>query len=318
MKGITAILLALLLLAGCATVEVPVGEGYCTFTDSTGTVISLPEKPKTVAVLFSSFAEVWTLAGGNVDITVGESVERGFADKKSLLVDSGAGKTVNIEGLLAAQPDLVIGSADIPAQVEACEAMKRAGIPAALFRVDTFEDYLDMLRVCTQITGNEEAWQRYGAEPERQIKELMAKVRGHLESGGAPKEILFVRAGSSAAATKAKRAPENFVCTMLGELGASNIADEAPVLLDGLSLEHVMLRDPDHIFLSPMGDEAAAKAHIADLFAGAGWRDLSAVKNGSYTFLQKELFHFKPNARWAEAYKCLAEILYPEIDWYES
>ena len=91
MKRITAILLALLLLAGCAPVEVPVGEGYCTFADSTGATVTLQEKPKTVAVLFSSFAEVWTLAGGNVDITVGESVERGFADEKSVLVDSGAG-----------------------------------------------------------------------------------------------------------------------------------------------------------------------------------------------------------------------------------
>lgn len=318
MKRITALLLALLLLTACAPAETPAGEGYCTFTDSTGAVVTLPQKPRTVAVLFSSFAEVWTLAGGTADITVGESVERGFASESAVLVDSGAGKTVDLEALLAAQPDFVMGSADIPAQAEACEAIKRAGIPAALFRVDTFDDYLAMLRICTQITGHGEAWQRHGAEPARQIKELMVRVQTHLESGAAVKEILFVRAGSSAASTKAKRAPENFVCTMLRELGAHNIADEAPVLLDGLSLEHVMLRDPDHIFLSTMGDEGAAKAYIADLFAEDGWRDLTAVKGGNCTFLQKELFHFKPNARWAEAYRCLAEILYPEIDWYEA
>ena len=318
MKRITALLLALLLLTACAPAEAPAGEGYCSFTDSTGAAVTLPQKPRTVAVLFSSFAEVWTLAGGTADITVGESVERGFASESAVLVDSGAGKTVDLEALLAAQPDFVMGSADIPAQAEACEAMKRAGIPAALFRVDTFDDYLAMLRICTQITGNEAAWHRYGEEPRQKIEELMTRVQTHLESGAAVKEILFVRAGSNAASTKAKRAPENFVCTMLQELGARNIADEAPVLLDGLSLEHVMLRDPDRIFLSTMGDEGAAKAYIADLFAGDGWRDLTAVKGGNCTFLQKELFHFKPNARWAEAYRCLAEILYPEIDWYEA
>jgi len=317
-KRITALLLILALLTACAPAEIPAGGEYYSFTDSTGAVVTLREKPKKVAVLFSSFAEVWNLAGGNVDITVGEAVERGFADKHAVLVDGGAGKTVDTEALLAALPDLVIGSADIPAQAEACEAMKRAGIPAALFRVDTFEDYLNMLRVCTEITGSEEAWQIYGVQQAQQIRHLKARAQALLADGGSPKRILFVRAGSSAAATKAKRAPENFVCTMLGELGAYNIADDAAVLLDGLSLEHVMLRDPDHIFLSPMGDEAAAKAHIADLFSGAGWRDLTAVQTGSYTFLEKELFHFKPNARWAEAYRHLAEILYPEIDWYES
>ena len=44
-------------------------------------------------MLFSSFADVWETAGGRVDITVGESVERGFAPEDVLLVDDGAGKT---------------------------------------------------------------------------------------------------------------------------------------------------------------------------------------------------------------------------------
>ncbi|MBO5273008.1 MAG: hypothetical protein J6I45_00160 [Clostridia bacterium] len=36
---------------------------------------TMPEK---TAVLFSSLAEIWLEAGGSVDITVGESIERGF------------------------------------------------------------------------------------------------------------------------------------------------------------------------------------------------------------------------------------------------
>ena len=43
-----------------------------------------------------------------------------------------------------------------------------------------------------------------------------------------------------------------------------------------------------------------------------GWRDLEAVKNGRCTYLSKDLFHYKPNARWAEAYRVLAGLLYPE------
>ena len=69
------------------------------FTDDTGVEITLPEKPTRVAVLFSSFAQVWELAGGKVDITVGESVERGFASQDAVLVDGGAGKTINSEAL---------------------------------------------------------------------------------------------------------------------------------------------------------------------------------------------------------------------------
>ena len=48
------------------------------------------------------------------------------------------------------------------------------------------------------------------------------------------------------------------------------------------------------------------------LLESDGWKELSCVKNGNYCYMPKELFHFKPNSRWAEAYEYLALILYPE------
>ena len=37
---------------------------------------------------------------------------------------------------------------------------------------------------------------------------------------------------------------------------------------------------------------------------------LSAVKGGRCHYLPKELFQYKPNARWAEAYEYLIDLLY--------
>ncbi len=308
-----ALLGAMLLLTACTAPAQP-ESGY-SFTDSTGAVVSLEETPQKVAVLFSSYAEVWTLAGGTVGVTVGESVERGFVPQETPLVDGGAGKTVDMERLLAEEPDFVIGSADIPAQVEACEAAAQAGIPAALFQVDTLEDYLSMLKICTDITGNAQAYQTYGTQVAEDVQKILRKVQAVQSE---PKKILFIRAGSQYSATKAKRAPENFVCIMLEELGAYNIADEAQVLLDGLSLEEILLQDPDCIFLTTMGQEEAAVSYIQTLFSQDGWKDLTAVKNEQYIFLNKELFHYKPNAKWAQAYRLLAQQLYPELNFDET
>ena len=307
MRRLIPLFLILMLLCGCA-VQTPSGD-YLTFTDHTGTQVHLPQAPQTVAVLFSSYAEIWTLAGGRVDITVGESIQRGFAEESAILVDGGAGKAIDLEALIAAKPDLIIGSADIPAQADACGRLRELGIPAALFRVDTFQDYLQVLKICTQITGQPEAYERYGTRVEAQIQEILNRTQGQ-----SPQKVLFIRTGSSLSSTKAKRAPDHFVCTMLQELGAHNIADDAPILLDGLSLEAVLLENPGHIFLSTMGSEEAAMAHIADLFSQSGWNSLDAVQKDHYTFLPRDLFHFKPNARWAEAYRSLAQILYPELD----
>lgn len=280
-------------------------DGY-TFTDDDGNVITLQKKPERVAVLFSSYAEIWTLAGGTVSITVGEAVERGFADDSSVLVDGGAGKSIHTEELLAARPDFVIGSCDIRAQAEACSLLRSLGIPAAVFRVDTFQEYANMMQICCHITGCQENYTRHVTEVEAEISATLASV----PAKSSPLRILLIRCGSSAASTKAKTSADHFVCVMLQELGTVNIADNAPILTDTLSMEEILRENPDYIFFSTMGDADAARAYMTQLLETELWQSLDAVKNNRYTFLPKEMFQFKPNHRWGAAYQYLAEILY--------
>ena len=228
MKRILIILLCLLWLTGCAPAE-GAGEGY-TFSDDTGREISVPEKPEKVAVLLSSLADLWITAGGTVDITVGETVERGFAPESVILVDAGAGKTIDLEGLVAAQPDFVLYSSDLSGQLECAETLRAAGIPAAGFRVETFEDYLRVLKICTEILETPERYTQYGSALKTEIDGLIALAQAQEHQP----DILFVRAGSSAKYTKAKTAENHFVCGMLKDLGTFNIAEKAPILLDPL------------------------------------------------------------------------------------
>ncbi len=283
---------------------------YYSFYDDTDTEVILTEKPQKVAVLFSSFADVWQTAGGQVDITVGESVERGFADEEARLVDDGAGKTINNELLLSYQPDFVICSADLEEQVKTAEFLRKNGIAAAVFHVESFDDYLHMLQICTDITQKPDNYETYGAAVQKQIQDLLSATS--TTNGEAPLRILFVRAGSKYSATKAKTAENNFVCVMLKELGTYNIAENAPILLDGLSLEEIVTENPDYIFISTMGDEAAAKAYMDSVLQQDAWQHLDAVRAGRYAYLPKDLFQFKPNKRWGEAYQYLADLLYPK------
>lgn len=282
--------------------------GYITFTDHTGKEITLQQKPQRVAVLFSSFADIWVTAGGSVDITVGETVERGFAKDTAILVDSGAGKSINTELLVASRPDFVICSADIPAQQEASELLCTAGIPCASFRVESFEEYLSVLKICTDITENPQAFEDYGTAVQSNITQLMDSAKQSAEQ----KNILFIRAGSGASVTKAKTAEDHFAAAMLKELGTYNIAENAPILLDGLSLEEIITENPQYIFISTMGDEEAAKSYVEAVFSQPEWQVLDAVKNGSYVFLPKDLFQYKPNSRWDTAYSYLIEVLYEQ------
>lgn len=298
----------LLFTIGCSNTmrDRPEREPFLIFTDSVGNEVSLPEKPERTAVLFSSFADIWVSAGGEVDITVGESAERGFADSSAVLVDAGAGKAINTEVLISAEPDFVICSADIAAQVEVAELLKSTDIPCALFRVECFGDYLEVLKIFTDITGNPDAYEKFGAEVRERVDGILSEVSENAES----RRILFIRSGSGASSAKAKTAGEHFAAGMLEELGAYNIADNAPVLLDGLSAEEIIREDPDIIFISTMGNEDAAREYMDGVLAGPAWQTLSAVRENRVYYLPKDMFQFKPNARWDEAYRYLADIMY--------
>ena len=281
MKRFSALLLCLLILGGCAPQAANTQE--C------------------VAVLFSSYADMWQQAGGRVDITVGESVERGFVPEGTPLVDAGAGKSINVELLLSYKPTLVIYSTDIPAQAEAAELLKKSGIEVRGYHVESYEDYraamLDMAK------GSEKTEQTLSA-----IDARIDAAKSSRKDKESPK-ILFVRAGSSASSTKAKLPKDHFACAMLEELGCTNVAQKAPVLLDGLSIEAILKEQPEHIFFSMMGDETAARQNIDKILKSEPWQALSAVQEGRVHILPKELFHFKPNGRWGESYEYLADIL---------
>ena len=306
-KLLCVVLTVLFLLPSCG--ETPPLSGWYTFADDTGRTVVLERMPERVAVLTSSFAEIWILAGGGLTVTVGESVERGFADDTVILVDEGAGKSINTELLLASELDFVIVSSDIPAQVQTAELLRNTGIPAAQMKVESFADYLRVLEIFTDITGNRDAYRKYGTDVKAEIDGIFDSVP---ENSAEKPKILFIRAGSSEKSTKAKTAKEHFACVMLDELGTYNIADSAPVLMDGLSEEEILLQDPEIIFLTAMGNEDATKANISAMFETPVYKSIRAVRNDRVYWLPKELFQYKPNAKWADAYRMLAEILYEE------
>ena len=299
------IVILLIFISGAVETNKPESSGeYFTFTDSEGEIVELSHKPQKTAVLFSSLAECWIEAGGEVYVTVGESVERGLVKEETELVDKGAGKTVDTEKLISLEPDFVICSADIASHRDVASALKKAKIPVAMLRMDTFEDYLTILRTLTKITGKTENYEQFGENAKSEIEQIISG--GKRENN--PK-ILFVRSGSSYSSAKAKKADDNFAAKILEDFGCINIADKAEVLLDNLSAEVILKENPQYIFVSVMGDYDNSKAYMQELLAKKEYASLDAVKNGRVHFLPKELFQYKPCGRWAESYRYISSIL---------
>jgi len=300
------LLFLLIIFTGCTNIKQD--KIFYSFIDSSNTTITLSSKPKNVAILFSSFVEIYNIAGGTTNITVQEAIDRKLVSNNVILVDDGAGKTINTEILIASNPDFVIGSIDISEQAKTCKFLNELRIPSALFKVECFDDYLLVLDILTDITNNKENYQTYGLN----IKNNIDNIKNSINTNKEKPKILFIRSGASSSSCKAKNKQSNFVCEMLDELGAINIADSAKLLLDGLSIEEILLNEPDYIFISIMGDLDAGKKFMIDLLSSKTYQTLKAVKNNNYYFLPKDLFQYKPNHRWDLAYQYLVNILYEE------
>ena len=314
MKKRFLLLLALLLLVvtGCSKgntlADSKSQDAYYSFTDSLGNTVVLEEKPERVVSLVGSYAEIWILAGGEVigvtdDVIKEERLE--ISDEISLV---GTVKDPNIEAILSLSPDFVLLSPDIENQQKIMTILEDAKIAHAFFKVEYFEDYLKMLDICTDITGNKDLYEEHGLKIKEGIENTLLKIKNNVS---AKPTVLFVRAFSSGA--KAKK-DDNLTCKILEDLGTINIANKHPSLLEELSIEEIIEEDPDYIFVTTMGStEKALEALKNGIEKNPAWSNLTAVKNDRYIILPKELFHFKPNAKWGESYKYLAEIIYPEI-----
>ena len=284
------------------TVEAEVTENYV-FTDALGREVTVSSTDN-VAVLLGSFVDVWQLAGGEVSAAVSDAF--GNYDLAEGTVDLGRMLEPNVEALIAAQPDFVIASAGTDAQVELQDTFESAGLNVAYFEVSNFDDYLNMLDILTDITGKKEFYEQYGTQIAEQIDAVKESVPDTHPT------VLFIRAAASS--VKAKGSEGTVGGEILADLGCINIADSDSAILDDLSLEAIVAADPDFIFVTTQGeDKEAALANVRDLLINnPAWSQLSAVQNGHYYEIEKELYNSKPNARWGEAYEKLADILYGE------
>ncbi len=304
-KTLIFFLLPVSILCGCGKKAESEKTGY-TFTDDLDRTVTVSSYEKTAALL-GSYADVWMLAGGTVCASADDAWYDFDLDLPEDAVNLGKTKSLSLERLLSAQPDFVIASTNTPQHLEWQKNLEDAGITVAYFDVSDFDDYLRMLKICTDITGDSEAYETHGTRLQKQIDDILDR-----NEGKPAQTVLVLRA--SASFIRAKNSDGTVLGTMLKDFGCKNIADDDDTLLENLSIESIALQNPDKIFFIPSGDDIEGmEKNVETMFReNPLWGELDAVKNKTVYYMEKRLYGFKPNAYWAEAYEKLEDILYAE------
>ena len=170
------------------SITVPPADIY-TFTDDLGREVRVSSH-KRVAALLGSYADMWVLAGGELCAAPDDAFEDFGLTLSDEVVSLGGTKSLSLELLLSADPDLVLASTNTTQHLEWQEALSGAGIAVAYFDVACFEDYLRVLKICTDLTGQEKCYEQYGEELKEKIENVLARCKDKK----APR-VLFMQIG---------------------------------------------------------------------------------------------------------------------------
>lgn len=295
-------LLAILLLSSCTNI----GDGGSgiVLIDSKGEKVKFEGEPNNVVILQASLASVYLLSGGSYVGITSDYEDYGLEKGDASIV--GTTKAPNSEVILSLNPDLIIYSDKIAQQVEVSEYLSISGAKTYGVHIDTFEDYLFVLKQFTKLTNRNDLYILNGANVKTRIDEIISRV-----PNDNPK-VMFIRAFSSGFNILGTG---NIVTSMLDDLKCDNIASKETNLSSDVNLEHVLRENPEYIFIVYMGQKNTDKTEEYlenNLYSNEFYLQLDAVKNNNVYILPTDLFHFKPNNRWADAYEYLFEILYKE------
>ncbi len=264
--------------------------------------------PQHVVAMTSSLADIWQLAGGDLVGVVSDAfTDPNLEIKKGEVADIGAVAKPNLEIVLSLKPDLVLLSKDIHSQTDLTTVLDESKIKYMVVSVENFDDYMAVLESFTNMTNRKDLFEENGVQVKKKIETLVEKI----PTGTSPK-VLFLRTSSSNVKAIAQN---NATADILKKIGTTNIADQNGSLLDNLSMEVIIQENPDYIFAVIMGSdsEKAMNSLHTSLSSNPAWANLDAVKNNHFLVIPKDLFQYKPNERWGEAYEYLLKIIYPEV-----
>jgi len=279
------------------------------FVDGRGEKVTLDKNPERVVVLFNSYLDLWIKNGGSVvgklEDSVGQAPILGTEGAEII----GSLGSISLEKILEVKSDLIILNSNQKSQMELVPILEQNKIP--FIAVDYFgkEDYFKLVRLFSALNEREDLYEENAITIKNEIDSIIEKSPTDKEY----KVLIMMASAKSVTA----RDSNSYVGEMLKDLHTVNIADTSNDKLSdkNFSLEKILEEDPDFIFVQTTGNEMekVKERMKKDVESNPAWSSLSAVKNDRYLILPKDLYMFKANHKYAEAYKGLAEILYPEV-----
>ncbi|BAL83411.1 putative ABC transporter periplasmic substrate-binding protein [Selenomonas ruminantium subsp. lactilytica TAM6421] len=308
---LTFIMAVSILLVGCGSdkaADQPAGQqSFAVVTDDLGRNVEFSQKPARIVVTSASFLEPLEAVGG-ADLVVGrpDSKTKMPAFAKDL---TSVGKVyqVDTEKIMACQPDLVIINKGMNEKL--VDTLEANGIKTLVLDMKSYEDVKREVATLAKVTGNPDKGQQLVSSMEEKIAAVKAKIPAD------KRRTAIIHSTNQGLTVQLDGSIAGSIVKMLGwENVASNMEplaknpDAAPY-----SLETLVEKNPDVIFITSMGKMEDIKAGMDKTLQSPAWQSVTAVKEGKVYYLPQDLFLLSPGIHYPEAVEQMAKCLYPEV-----
>lgn len=276
--------------------------------ECSGHETTIRKKPSRVIICYASLIGVWYCAGGSL-VGMPSIISSEALPEAARNVDTiGTLGNPSTEKILSLKPDLVIFSGRVEKQRALAEILRQNKIDTLTLEYENYTDFKDILDLFCRINGS-------SIDENRSAKKIISDVDKIIKGASLPGGPRFLCLMGSVKDVSAETSKSN-TAMMAKLLGGKNIIDG----LAGkdktrikLSMEKIMIEDPDIILITTMGRPPSVREYLEkELFLEDAWKNLKAVKTGRIHFLPNELFLYKANERFPEAFGILADLMYPE------
>lgn len=274
-----------------------------TFTDRLGRKVTVRKLPQRIVSITPSNTEL-AYAVGAGDRLVGVTTFCNYPPEATKLPKIGgfAARTISIESIVAARPDLVL--AGDQSQRMVIDALERAGLTVASVQPRGFEGILETVDLIGRLTGHGEEARRINDDARqrmRHVSERLAtippekRVRVYWEVFDQP----LMTAG-----------PKSLVGQIIELGGGNNVFGDVAEDYPQISTEAVIARNPQ-VIMGPTSMRTRALTREA-LHARPGWERIAAVRELRIVVLPDELVA-RAAPRFVDGVELVARMLYPAL-----
>jgi iron complex transport system substrate-binding protein len=301
------ILLLSLVLAGCGPAASPTTSPTATpepvsIQDGLDRQVTLNGPAKRIVSLAPSNTEILFAIGAGGQVVGRDELSDYPVQVKELPSVGGSWSNYDYEKILSLNPDLVLaGEINTEEQVQSLEAL---GVPVFYLKnPTTLEGIYENLQIVGRLSG-------HGEEAVTLTESLQERVRA-VEEKIAPLSYaptVFYELDGSEPAKPWTAGPGTFIDMLIGKAGGINIASNLGSSWAQISLEELLVSDPQIILLG----DAAYGITPESVAQRAGWDGLQAVKNGQILVFDDNLVS-RPGPRLVDGLEALAKLLHPEL-----